>query len=206
MRNNKILTRQPTHTPRGAFTQPRGAFDSFQGLQVGSNLGLIWGKGLPDSTQTSTHEGLHKGPKQRTRPQSKTQLTSMTTQDSNRPCKAQIDQQFFEITLSVALSLLWFTALLTEGLIIYFGTMLLFLVYISLCCRRFKWYTYMHVLLTIYAGESLKSCRFNSRPNFNMVSDLSAWWELQLATWWTYTDPDSEGLSSIAQPGRVFLK
>lgn len=40
IRNNKIMTGQPTHTPRGAFTQPRGAFDSFQGLQVASNLGL----------------------------------------------------------------------------------------------------------------------------------------------------------------------
>ena len=65
MRNNKIFTGQPRHTPRGAF-------DSFQGLQVASNLGLIWGKGLPDSTHTSTHEGLHKGPKLGTRPQTKT--------------------------------------------------------------------------------------------------------------------------------------
>ena len=72
MRNNKIFTGQPTHKPRGDFTQPRGAFDSFQGLQVASDLGLIRGKGLPDSTQTSTQEGLHKGPKPGTRPQTKT--------------------------------------------------------------------------------------------------------------------------------------
>ena len=36
MRNNKILTGQPTHTPKGAF-------NSFQGLQVASNLGLNQG-------------------------------------------------------------------------------------------------------------------------------------------------------------------
>jgi hypothetical protein len=40
MRNNKIFTGQSTHTPIGAFTQLGGAFDSFQGLQVASNLGL----------------------------------------------------------------------------------------------------------------------------------------------------------------------
>ena len=34
------MTGQPTHSPKGAFTQPRGDFDSFQGLQVASNLGL----------------------------------------------------------------------------------------------------------------------------------------------------------------------
>ena len=59
------MTGQPTHTPRGAFV-------SFQGLQVASNLGLIWGKGLPDTTQTSIHKGLYKGPKPGTRPQTKT--------------------------------------------------------------------------------------------------------------------------------------
>ena len=77
------MTDQPTHTPRGAF-------NSFQGLQVASNLGLNLRKRSPDNTTKSTHKGLHKGPKQRTRPQSKTQFTSMTNtklkqimQDSN---------------------------------------------------------------------------------------------------------------------------
>jgi hypothetical protein len=56
---------------------PRGAFDSFQGLQVASNLGLNPRKGLPDNTQTSTHEGLHKGPKPGTRPKSKTTVKDL---------------------------------------------------------------------------------------------------------------------------------
>ena len=88
------MTGQPTHTPRGAFTQPRGAFNSFQGLQVASNLGLIWGKGLPDSTQTSTHEGLHKGPKPGTRPQSKTTVKDLV--DINDKHKTQTDHENHE--------------------------------------------------------------------------------------------------------------
>ena len=69
---------------------------------------------------------------------------------------------FFEITLSW----LWFTSLLIEGLIIYFGYLLMFLVYILLCYRRFKWYAYIHVLLTLYAGKSFKSCRTKLSPYF----------------------------------------
>ena len=59
MRNNKILTRQPTHTPRGAF-------DSFQGLQVASNLGLNLRKKVSQTPQQKalmrgSTRGLNKG-------------------------------------------------------------------------------------------------------------------------------------------------
>ena len=106
IRNNKIMTGQPTHTPRGAF-------DSFQGLQVASKLDLNLSKRSPRHHTNKHTRGAPQGPKPGTRPQSKTrltsrpqsktrltsrpqsktQLTSMTTQDSNRPCKAQTDQQ-----------------------------------------------------------------------------------------------------------------
>ena len=51
MRNNKILTRQPKHTPRGAFTQPRGAFDSFQRTPSGFKLGLEHEEKVSQTTQ-----------------------------------------------------------------------------------------------------------------------------------------------------------
>ena len=65
------MVRDHTHTQRGFWLISKGS----KWLQAWA---WKWGKGLPGNKPTSTHEGLHKGPKPRTRPQSKTQLTSMT--------------------------------------------------------------------------------------------------------------------------------
>ena len=84
MRNNKIIVDSPHTHPKGLLPNPEGRLTHFKRSKWFQTWDWIWGKGLPDTTTKSTHEGLHKGPKQRTRPQLRTQLTSMTNTRHNQ--------------------------------------------------------------------------------------------------------------------------
>ena len=70
------MRKDHTHTQRGFWLILRAP--------SGFKLGLESEEKVSQTThQKGTHEGLHKGPKPKTRPQEKTQLTVMTPQDPN---------------------------------------------------------------------------------------------------------------------------
>ena len=82
---------QPTHTPRGAF-------DSFQGLQVASNLGLNMRKRSPRHHNKKHSRGAPQGAKTKDKTSSKDSVdindNHKTQPDHARPCKTQYDQHF----------------------------------------------------------------------------------------------------------------
>ena len=93
MRNNKIMVDSPHTHPEGLLPNPEGILTHFKGSKWLQTWAWIWGKGLPNTTIESTHEVLHKWPKQGQDLNQRLNWHQWQTQDSNKPCKAQTDQQ-----------------------------------------------------------------------------------------------------------------